>query len=114
MSELTLVLKQKWFDAILQGEKKDEHREIRPRNANRYCDFEADGKLIGPKNYDTIKFFMGYETDRPHMTVEVKSAEVVFFEDESGELITYEEDGIEYIEAEVVYQLGRLLNKHNC
>lgn len=32
MKILTLIIKKKWFDAILSGEKKIETREVRPTN----------------------------------------------------------------------------------
>ena len=112
---LHLILKKKYFDEILNGEKLDEIREIRPKTASKYCDFDKDGVLVGAKQYDAIMFYLGYETNRPSMLVEVKSAEITLFDDEdTGEPLTYVENGIEYIEAEIKYKLGRIIDKHNC
>lgn len=115
MATLTLIIKKKFFDQILSGEKDKEFREIRPRNASRYCEFESDGTLIGPKKYDQIQFWVGYEPNRPGAVVEIKNSEITLFNDEeTGEPITYVEDGIEYIEAEIMYELGSIVSKQNC
>lgn len=36
MKVLTLIIKKKWFDAILSGEKTTETREVRPTNISIY------------------------------------------------------------------------------
>jgi hypothetical protein len=112
MNILTLSIKQKFFDQIKSGEKKHEHREIRPNNSAKYCEFKTGGELVGARKYDRIKFVTGqYKGTRPSMEVEVKSAEVVFLTDENDELITYSENGIEYIAAEVDYTLGEIIGE---
>lgn len=110
MEILTLSIKQKFFDQIKAGTKKNEHREIRPGNSAKYCEFKKDGELIGAKKFDAIKFVTGqYKGTRPSMMVEVEKAEVVFLTDEKDELITYIENGIEYIAAEVDFTLGKII-----
>ena len=113
MAQLVLSIKQKYFDKILSGEKKDEHREIRPKNADKYCDFDADGFLVGPKKYDTIKLLTGaYENKRDYLIAEIISSEIILFDDEeTGEPLTYIVDGEEYIESEIIYHLGAIISK---
>jgi len=112
MRELSLSIKQKYFDQIISGEKKTEQREIRPKNASRYCNFDENGKLIDLIDYDQIKFITGaYVGKRPTATVEVLGAEIVMYKDEKGELVTYIEDGEEYILADVVYTLGDIVSQ---
>lgn len=43
---LHLVIKKQFFDAILDGSKKTETREIRPKNANRYIEYLLDEEGI--------------------------------------------------------------------
>ena len=45
MKTLTLVIKQKWFDLIMSGEKTSEYRELTPYNANRLSELDEDGYL---------------------------------------------------------------------
>ena len=87
----TLTIKRTYFDAILSGEKKQEFREIKPTTKNWYCEFNEKGKLIGPKQYDTLMIYHGYEKGRDWLEVEVTSA-----------VIDYDE---------ITYNLGEILNK---
>jgi hypothetical protein len=43
MKNLTLSIKQIYFDQILSGEKKIETRDIRPNNVHKYCQLDKDG-----------------------------------------------------------------------
>jgi hypothetical protein len=110
MSQLCLSIKQIYFDAILSGEKKIETREIKPKNAEKYCDFSEDGELIGARHYDTLKLLTGaYSGVRPFMIIEVEKAEVIIYEDDEGKEIVYEEDGEQYVAADVEYTLGKII-----
>ena len=112
MSELTLSIKQKFFDQIKAGTKKIETREIRPSNTEKYCVVTPEGEFVEPRKYDTIKFLTGeYKEVRPSMVVKVENAEVFFLTDEkTGEYLTFEENGEEYISAEVEYTLGEIVS----
>lgn len=111
MKILTLQIKREFLDQILSGEKKQEFREIRPKNAKKYID-QSEEDLTAVK-YDAIQFYNGYAKNRPEVLVKVEEAEVVLFEYENGELITYEEDGEQYIEAQMIYTLGEIISKNN-
>ena len=116
--ELLLIIKQKFFDQILSGEKTIESREIRPNTAKRYIDFK-DGvndidNINAPVKYDALKLCVGYKKDRPTAVVEVKDAEIVFLTDEEGEDITYEHEGETFLACQINYTLGKILEKTNC
>jgi hypothetical protein len=115
MRILQLIIKQKYFDQIMSGEKKQEFREIRPNSNRKYCEIdedgyvkEVDGKIV-PREYDAIRFFVGYNTNRASALVRVLGAEIELFVDENGEFITYEHNGEEFTAAQVVYDLGEVI-----
>ena len=118
MEILTLIIKQKFFDEILSGKKKQEFREIRPNTQKKYCQLDAEGYcvekdgVLQPKHYDAIQFFVGYNKDRASALVEVKGAKIELFEDENHNLIEYKYQGETYLAAQVVYDLGRVIEKN--
>lgn len=138
MNVLTLIIKKKWLDEILSGEKTTEEREIRPNSSHKYLYYKncATGEIYkrgidipddvfgGESNvpidfmyhqYDAIQFWAGYETNRPGALVEIKGFEHFTIEDDNGDAITYEyTDGRTYCMAAIEYQLGKVLNKTNC
>lgn len=117
MKILTLIIKQKYFDEILAGTKKVETREIRHNNYKKYCELGEDGfaefdeenGVFVPKEYDAIRFFVGYNKDRATALVEVKGANIGIFVDEEGKEIVYEANGEEYIASYIDYDLGKVL-----
>lgn len=118
MEILTLIIKQKFLDEILSGKKTQEFREIRPTTQKKYCQLDADGYcvekdgVLQPRKYDAIRFFVGYNKDRASALVEVKDARIELFEDENGNLIEYEYQGEPYLAAQVVYDLGNVIEKN--
>jgi len=70
MKVLHLNLFRKYFDAILNGEKTTEYREVTP-----YWSKRLEGR-----HYDVIKFRNGYRKDAPEMLVEFKGMGVVAFQ----------------------------------
>ena len=119
MNNLTLSIKQKYFDEIQAGTKKVETRELKPKNNMKYLQHDKDGNVLVSKEgdiltkpYDTITFLTGaYKGTRPKMQVEVISSEVVLFEDENNKLVVLtDESGTEYYAAEIKFKLGKILN----
>ena len=128
MNVLTLSIKQKFFDEILASKKTQEFREIRPNTSQRYVRYKVGDKEykhfeevpedqepeVEPVEYDAIKFLTGeYKGTRPFAIVEVKGAKVEILTDEDGNEIPYELDGVEYVMAQIVYDLGKVLEKSN-
>lgn len=67
---LTLPIKQKWFDMILSGKKKEEYREIKPYYTSRwdYAEWEVK-RSDEPRNICHIILRNGYSKSRPYMKV---------------------------------------------
>lgn len=136
MKILTLIIKKKWFDAILSGEKTVETREVRPKSLKKYAAIKdlSTGKVYDnypdlfknakpdnkgfefvPREYDAIQFWVGYETNRPGALVAVKKAECVpYFYEDDGAPIYEEFEGQNVQLLDVDYHLGDVLNKTNC
>lgn len=120
MKILSLIIKQKYFDEILAGTKTQEFRENRPNTFRKYCELDEEGYalfdeekgIFVPKQYDAIRFFVGYQKNRQSALVEIKDAKIEIFVDEKGEPITYFADGEEWIASQVVYDLGRIIEKN--
>ena len=81
MKILNLIIKQKYFDAIMQGRKVQEFREVRPSTVKKYIQLDDEGYEIEDENdnsipikYDVRKFFVGYKKDRDSAVFEVVSA----------------------------------------
>ena len=65
---LVLQIKEKWFDMIKSGEKKEEYREIKPYYASRFDNMmDADIKIINDKLTFLIALKNGYKADRPKL-----------------------------------------------
>lgn len=118
MKILNLIVKQEFFDQIVSGQKKQEFREIRPNSNAKYCKLdeegypvEEDGILI-PRKYDAIQFYAGYNKDRANALVRVNNSNIELLVDDQGEFIEYEHNGEIYTSAQVVYDLGEVLNKN--
>lgn len=136
MEILTLIIKQKWFDAILSGEKTVETREVRPKFLKKYALIKdlSTGKVYNnysdlfknakpqnygfeyiPREYDAIQFWVGYGKNRPGALVSVKKAECVpYFYKEDGAPIYEEFEGQNVQLLDVDYHLGNVLRKTNC
>lgn len=126
MKVLTLSIKQKYFDEIIADTKKQEFREIRPTNSSKYFKYACGGReyeseedlpeegevTLIPVKYDAIKFLTGeYKGKRPFIVVNVKGAEVQILTDENGKDVVYIHEGEEYLAAQIVYELGEIIEK---
>ena len=125
MKVLNLIIRQKYFDAILAGRKVQEFREVRPTTIKKLLQLDEDGFEIEdadgnalPIKYDAIQFYVGYNKDRDSALVEVVGAHCEIFVDENNEPITYEhgrgKDGqpLVWVAEQVVFDLGKVLS-HN-
>ncbi len=119
MKVLNLIIKQKYFDAILTGRKVQEFREIRPTTEKKYIQLDSEGYAIEdeygncvPVKYDAIRFFVGYNKDRDSALVEVAGAHTEIFVDDNNRPIKYDYKGEDYYAEQIVYDLGKVL-EHN-
>lgn len=125
MKVLNLIIRQKYFDAILAGRKVQEFREVRPTTIKKLLQLDEDGYEIEdadgnaqPIKYDAIQFYVGYNKDRDSALVEVLGAHCEIFVDENNEPITYEHgrdkdgDPLVWVAEQVVFDLGKVLS-HN-
>lgn len=129
MKTLQLIIKQKFFDDIIAGTKKQEFRDIKPTTVAKYVQFlvgetvyakEEDIPVdvkdedieLQPIPYDAIQFYVGYNKNRNSALVEVTGAMIEIFTDETGNDIVHEQNGVEYLDAQIVYDLGKLLEKN--
>ena len=113
---LTLQIKREYLDNILSGEKTDEFREIRPKNAKKFIEYfiADDGEEdVRPRKYDGLKLVNGYAADRAEVIIKYKDAEIEYIVDKDGNFIEYQENGETYLTAQMVYSLGEIVLKKN-
>ncbi len=114
MRTLKLSIKQKYLDAIKDGRKVQEFREVRPNNIEKYLQLDANGFEIEDENanalpivYDAI-LFTGKESGDTAL-VEVKGARCEIMVDENRNPIEYEYGGNIWVVERVVYDLGKII-----
>ena len=75
MKTLKLVLKKKWFDMILSGQKEEEYRERKEYWSIRlgFSDLLEDQDKF---DFKTVTFYHGYAKDRPNLEIELKGIEI--------------------------------------
>lgn len=82
-------------------------QEIRPETNSLFCELDDEGYvkeidgILQPRQYNKLSL----STDKESCIFNIKESRIELFEDENGELITYEENGVEYIKAQIVYYL---------
>ena len=115
MRTLNLSIKQKYLEAIKDGRKVQEFREIRPNNIKKYLQLDADGYEVEDENanavpivYDAI-LFTSKETGDTAL-VEVKAARSEIMLGENKQPIEYEYKGEVWVVERVVYDLGRIID----
>ena len=115
MRTLNLSIRQKYLEAIKDGRKVQEFREIRPNNIKKYLQLDAEGFEIEDENanaipitYDAI-LFTSKETGDTAL-VEVKAVRSEIMLDENEQVIEYEYNGQLWVVERVVYDLGRIIN----
>lgn len=108
MEILKLTTKPDTMIALQEGQLNEYAREIRPNTQKKYCEMDEDGYVkdidgvLQARHYDVVRFVCGHES----CAFKIEDAKIELFEDEHGELISYEENGEEYLAAQVVYFLG--------
>lgn len=118
MRILTLIIKQKYFDEIIAGRKKEEVREITPSNARKYVKVDKDGVVMVdeetehtmPREYDAIRLYVGYHEDRDTALIKVTGARVEFLKTPEGEIII-EDDESNWVYETIHYSLGEIIEK---
>ena len=115
MRTLELSIKQKYLEAIKDGRKVQEFREIRPNNIKKYLQLDADGFEIEDENanaipieYDAILFTSKETSDTA--LVEVDDARCEIMVDANNQPIEYEYKGEVWVVERVVYDLGKIIN----
>ncbi|MCT3674453.1 ASCH domain-containing protein [Elizabethkingia anophelis] len=104
-NELYLVLTKEWFDKILSGEKKEEYRAMTNFYISRLGVIDEEGDLVDTKQYDTVRFQLGYGKEAPQMVVECK--DVLIEHDKDIEDTLTEEN------SNFVIVLGKIVDKIN-
>lgn len=125
MKTLNLIIKQVYFDQIINGTKTQEFREVKPTTIKKLLQLDEDGYELEDENgnaipihYDAIQFYVGYNKNRDSALVEVKNEYCEIFLDENNEPIIYEDgtdkDGnpLEWVAEQVVFNLGKVLEVH--
>lgn len=114
MRTLNLSIKQKYLDAIKDGRKVQEFREVRPNNIKKYLQLDEDGFEVEDENansipieYDAI-LFTSKETGDTAL-VEVVSSRCEIMVNDNREPIEYEYGGQIWVVERVVYDLGKII-----
>lgn len=114
MRTLQLSIRQKYLDAIKDGRKVQEFREIRPNNIKKFVQLDEDGfekedenANAIPVEYDTILFVSKETGDTA--TVEVKDSHCEIMVGENGQPIEYDYGGQIWVVERVVYGLGKII-----
>lgn len=114
MRTLELSIKQKYLEAIKDGRKVQEFREIRPNNIKKFLQLDENGYEKEDENANAIPV----EYDAIHFTsketgdtalVEVKAARTEIMVDENHVPIEYEYKGQIWVVERVVYDLGKII-----
>jgi len=103
--QLYLVLAKEWFNEILEGKKTEEYRAFTDHNISR-LGIIKDGAFVGCRQYETVKFQLGYTKAAPQMIVEVKEV-VIEVDDGNAEMLTSDNCNFTIV-------LGEILEKTNC
>ena len=114
MRPLKLSIKQKYLDAIKDGRKVQEFREIRPNNIKKYLQLDEKGFEIEDENanalpivYDNILFTSKETGDTALVEVTASRCEIMLGENKQP--IEYEYGGQIWVVERVVYDLGKII-----
>lgn len=129
MKKLNLIIKQEFFDQIVNGTKTKEYREVKPTTIKKLLQLDCEGYEIEdskgnaqPIKYDAVQLYVGYRKDRDTALVEVMDAHCEIITDAKGEPIMYRHgrnrktgEPMIWVKEQVVYNLGKvmLIKSHN-
>ena len=108
MKILHLILQKKYFLEILSGSKKEEVRHFTDFYQDKLCDFDKKGEWIGMKEYNAIRFQLGYSKNPPQIIVELKDI-ILNIKEEVNE-----DDELNSENCHFSLILGDILEKKNC
>ncbi len=111
MKVLQLIIKQSFFNEIIKGSKKQEFREVRPTTQKKYVILDEEDAIIDIIKYDAIQFFVGYNKDRDSALVEVVGSHLEEIVDENNKPIYYDYRGQKNQMIDIVYNLGKVIEK---
>lgn len=114
MRTLKLSIKQKYLDAIKDGRKVQEFREVRPNNIKKFLQLDKDGYEVEDENanavpieYDAILFTSKETGDTTLVEVTGLHSEIMLGENKQP--IEYDYGGQIWVVERVVYDLGKIL-----
>jgi len=114
MRTLELSIRQKYLDAIKDGRKVQEFREIRPNNIKKYLQLDEDGFEVEDENanavpieYDSILFTSKETGDTALVEVQASRCEIML--DDQHQPIEYEYGGQIWAVERMVYDLGKII-----
>lgn len=114
MRTLKLSIRQKYLEAIKDGRKVQEFREVRPSNIRKFLQLDEEGfekedenANAIPIDYDAILFTSKETGDT--ITVEVKDSHCEIIIGEDGRPIEYDYGGQIWVVEMVVYNLGKII-----
>lgn len=81
MKELVLVLTTEFFTQILKGEKKTEYRDFSDFYISRLLELDKNGNIVDFKEYETVRFGLGYKANRPEMVLKIEDIYIEADED---------------------------------
>lgn len=112
---LTLQIDRPCFKDILNGVQTVEHRYIYPGNAKKYVTQTEtpEGLDVKPVPYEELYLINGRRKDAPRLTVKVKRADFIVFTDPEGKVLTFTENGEEWLVCQVWYYLGEVVASEN-
>ncbi len=74
-----IVVKKKWYDLIVSGQKKQEYRKCSPRNIEQ--SFKIADALDENGGECQVKFALGYNSDRPEIIKTITDVSYTNYED---------------------------------
>ena len=88
--------------------------QIRPKNITRYCEVDDNKEYVKNRDFYAIQMYVGYNKNRASLLIECTGSETVILTDDKGNDLVYTENGKEYVVADIIFNLGKILATDNC